>query len=683
MESNDCTICQQIWLRFTDPTSTHEVNFGSFAEASSTTCLDHGPLTREFIAYCQPSSHSRIQASTDIGIRKGYPGHSVTLYQSISKAGLYWGLSLVNRDSDAQHHSIQPGTGRILDPDFVDLDIVNTWKKDCLRTHGAKCVNPMKIWKTQPAWLVDVEKKCIVPGADCGPFVALSYRSGKDHELALDSSVMAELLAPAAIDNTDLGPYISPIIRRAILLTAALGERYLWVDALCIVHGDFASTTEQINLMGAIYANANLTIIAADGDSQTGLAGLEISSSQYKLSPRKLIFNKKEAHWECQCSVFHEELIAGTEVDKYIDPRLSVILAGFPDIESLDHIITNYNDRNLTYDEDVVAGISGLLSVASRSFEGGFLYGIAECMFERGLCWKPYWNHTNLRRRIASNRYDDSQLPSAPVIPSWSWVAYQGLVRFGCEAVRINDRKSWTSETIPITEWYTSDSLKSSSRRKIETTWFNNVSSFKDPTTPLPKGWTRHDSSDEEPPKQPRLWPDGCHDQVFRHQNMPDDDCPLWYYPFPVSDIDESTPPRLTEQTAYLFAKTKKACVWACRPDHHSKKDNLIDIYGESGDKIGTLHLQNEEQLQQFTSTDGTENPRVSIEVVAISITRRYLLTWDDDLRQFRHPQNTKEMYDVLWVTWNDGVAYRQACGTVQKKEWEILDLEIMNLILG
>jgi hypothetical protein len=37
----------------------------------------------------------------------------------------------------------------------------------------------------------------------------------------------------------------------------------------------------------------------------------------------------------------------------------------------------------------------------------------------------------------------------------------------------------------------------------------------------------------------------------------------------------------------------------------------------------------------------------------------------------------------VLWVEWKDGVAYRLASGKVKTEEWEKLDTESVDLILG
>jgi len=62
----------------------------------------------------------------------------------------------------------------------------------------------------------------------------------------------------------------------------ALGFRYLWVDALCIVQDDdYANKVGHLSVMSAIYGLATLTIAAGAGDhADYGLPGIT--------SPRKV-----------------------------------------------------------------------------------------------------------------------------------------------------------------------------------------------------------------------------------------------------------------------------------------------------------------------------------------------------------------------------------------------------------
>ncbi|XHG09744.1 hypothetical protein AWENTII_012786 [Aspergillus wentii] len=688
----DCKICNDIWRRFEDPKSTHEISLGR-QDAASSKCPRHTPLVEQFKEYCGDE-----RQCDDMGIREGYGEGSLCIIESLSDFGIYWDLLLVKQDSDPGH----VGTGRILDPDWADLDIVKRWKTQCLSSHGAKCHNPMKIWPTRPAWLIDVEDKCVIPGQDCGPFVALSYSHGEPPVLKVDANDMVKLQEPLGLENPEISKYLSPEIRHGICLTSAIGERYLWADGLCIVDGHSATTEAQSDNIGAIYASAIVTLIAADGHSKDGIPGLKDVSpprkleqrvipfgnekiivrnttlfsigggtpyyedgrtyQDYKMSPRKILFHNKAVHWECQCSQWHEELTPGDEVYSYLDPRLAVMLAGFPDIEALSHTISNYNRQEIIYDEDALPGFQGILSVLSRSFTGGFLHGLPEMLFDRALGWKPHWSHTNLRRRRQSKKSSNIQL----ALPSWSWAGWQGMVHTSAEAANINHRQDTISETIPITEWYTSKSPSDSPLRRIRSTWYENRDSYKDFTKPLPAGWTRYDvPADRMAEDQPWLHPDGCGDYFFKYSGMPEEDyCHSWYFPFPVPDIQDCTPPFSPEQTTYLFCKTKKAHIWAKR----SGKYNILNLCTRAGDEIGKLHLHNEEQLALFPENVADGEPGTQVELVAIYRLKLYAKTFNMEEEKCTFPLRSWERYEVLWVEWKEGVAYRLAIGHVQKK---------------
>jgi hypothetical protein len=69
-------------------------------------------------------------------------------------------------------------------------------------------------------------------------------------------------------------------IRDAINLVVDLGERYLWVDSLCIIQDTDRSWALNSRVMDVVYGKAYLTICAADGNnSNAGLRGLHNSTS--------------------------------------------------------------------------------------------------------------------------------------------------------------------------------------------------------------------------------------------------------------------------------------------------------------------------------------------------------------------------------------------------------------------
>lgn len=56
----------------------------------------------------------------------------------------------------------------------------------------------------------------------------------------------------------------------AITVTQSLGYRYLWIDQHCIDQSDPVQKQYQIANMDKIYANSDLTIIAAAGEIHSG-----------------------------------------------------------------------------------------------------------------------------------------------------------------------------------------------------------------------------------------------------------------------------------------------------------------------------------------------------------------------------------------------------------------------------
>ncbi|KAF5870962.1 putative heterokaryon incompatibility protein [Botrytis fragariae] len=717
---SECEACQNIWRCFSQPDSANPVNLGCFTEALATQCRAHKPLVQAFVDHVRSREERDNFLKEELGdlciIRRG-SNSSVRISESISKLFLYWNLLLVRKES-VPHH---PGTGRILNPDWVDVEMLNRWKKQCLSTHGAECENPWKIWPRRPAFLIDVKTKCLVAGCISGAFVALSYRYGRSPVPKIDAVMLERLQEPYALDALEFEEFLSPVIRHAMFLTSVISERYLWADALCIPHANEKVRAEELNMMGAIYGNAVVTIIAADGDAQDGLRGLEgVSQSrdmnqrifrfgseqlivrntgifnlsdggdyhsrgwtfqEHRLSRRMIIFKNDELHWQCQCSVWHEEMIPDTEIDKFIGPRQKFITAGFPDLYSLGHILSEFNKTELRYDEDALPAISGLLSVLSRTFTGGFLYGIPEMFFERGLGWRSSSEHLNIRRRNFSE-YFGKDRPSQAGLPSWSWVGWHGLVDiFGYgEAALISVRINWSEETIPITEWYTSQSSSDlpENRRRITSTWFENRDKYKDFAKPLPSGWSCHDASDTGS-GGPYAYPDGCEKYIFKHVDMLDAYRGSWYYPFPVPDIHNSTPPVMPEQTSYLFCKTWRAHLWG----RQAGEGNTARIFNSSGEDIDTLQLHNEASLFLFPSIDSEVIHGLPVDLVALYKSRVYSKTWNAGQRKYGHPLQRKDEYKVLWVEWKDGIAYRLASGQVKAEEWERLVPEIIDLILG
>ncbi|RGP71732.1 heterokaryon incompatibility [Fusarium longipes] len=724
-----CRTCCAIWQRLTSEQPVEGTfSVGSFDEALSTDCPRHKPLLQAFYDYTGYKDEDGYENSTskDVGFWSGGDGHHVHLTESVSSLGMCWSVALI-KDSSVPNH---PGTVRVLDPDWADLDVLNRWKDACISSHGAICHNPLKVWHVRPAWLIDVQRECLVPGSVEGNYLALSYTYGDRIGRLIDATVRERLQVSHALRDPSLSEYIPAILSRAVYLTSTLRERYLWVDAICIPH-EKESATEQLRLMGAIYANAIATIIAADGDSLTGLNGLKGVSQprqleqevvpfgdekllrrdnftvesevwrpyyergwifqELRLSPRKIIFHDNKIHWKCQCTTWFEESTPSVkaELRPGIDRQFQVFLAGYFDWGIYSLLLTHYNNLTLRYDQDALPAISGYLSVASRVFKGGFLYGIPEIIFERGLGWKPVFPHLNLQRRIRSTRPHGTQLTPSD-LPSWSWIGWKGPVHPGYdEATRVATSEC-IEESTPITKWYTSRSPKDppDQWRSINSTWYEDRDSYKDFTRPLPPGWTRHNAPDEAPGHNngPHLYPDGCDKYVFQHESMPDDEISTrssrnWYYPFPILGVNEATQPEMPEQTEYLFCKTSKAQVFGFRKNEW----NDVTLHNVHNERIGFLNLVNVDFSSRYPEplAEDRSGTGLPVDLVAVCKIRTYAKTWNESKKFYDNPVSRKDTYLVLWVEWEDGIAYRLASGQVAVEEWDRLDLQTIDLILG
>ncbi|KAF2671595.1 HET-domain-containing protein [Microthyrium microscopicum] len=159
----------------------------------------------------------------------------------------------------------------------VDYDLIRYWISACESNHDEDCNH--SIWPGLPEQhtnflVIDVELRCVVPAPPDCQFVALSYVWGKDIKALkrLTTANYKELCKPGGLLKSE----IPGTIWDALDVTENIGQKYCWVDALCIVQDDPIQQGEQIFRMGEIYSRASLTIIAASGENASaGLPGVQ------------------------------------------------------------------------------------------------------------------------------------------------------------------------------------------------------------------------------------------------------------------------------------------------------------------------------------------------------------------------------------------------------------------------
>jgi hypothetical protein len=216
--------------------------------------------------------------------------------------------------------------------------------------------------------------------------------------------------------------------------------------------------------------------------------------------------------------------------------------------------------------------------------------------------------------------------------------------------------------------------------------WYTDRRNAEDQDKPLPQGWTRVETDfrrKDSPPDAPSTTPWGR--TVYRHQKSATEKPTFWYYPFRTSEIKESTPFKVPEQTRFLFCKTWKASVLLRDRLDWKRADlwaNDLDLRtGRS--HIGRMWLHHPEQFDEEVDANdnGYRGTTAFIDVVAIS--RSTFSGAFDGQDEDGEPYPLKDRINVLWVKWEKCIAYRVASGFVNEEHWNQLDREKIDLVLG
>jgi len=159
-------------------------------------------------------------------------------------------------------------------PEEVEVQMVASWIEKCKKEHGPNCKDSYLAIGDHPSTIpgflvIDVAQKCLTPIPETdAEYVTLSYVWGKTNLVTTVKSNIEFFRTIGAFNRVRL----PPTIRDALDMTARLGYRFLWVDALCIIQDDKMTKPLLIDSMDAVYGCASLTLVAASG--QHAAAGL-------------------------------------------------------------------------------------------------------------------------------------------------------------------------------------------------------------------------------------------------------------------------------------------------------------------------------------------------------------------------------------------------------------------------
>jgi len=273
-------------------------------------------------------------------------------------------------------------------------------------------------------------------------------------------------------------------LRDAVIVTRALGVRYLWIDTICIVQGSDGDFDTEACLMETVFSLAYCVIAAscADGTSSgflseqklhgrrdfvaldlaenngspaenTGTPSLYICEAiddfqrhvidgplnqrgwvlqERALARRTIHFTQWQTYFECGAGVRCETLtkMQNNQAAFLGDPNFPTVALQSSKgarIRLYELLYTTYSGLHFTKSCDRSIAIAGLEQRLVKAFDTHGGYGIFDGpFFGRSLLWKR-------DERVPRNAMRPITFPLHERyyhVPSWSWMAYEGVIAF-------------------------------------------------------------------------------------------------------------------------------------------------------------------------------------------------------------------------------------------------------------
>ncbi|KAK0732020.1 heterokaryon incompatibility protein-domain-containing protein [Lasiosphaeris hirsuta] len=352
---------------------------------------------------------------------------------------------------------------------------INKWVDDCVQNHSECASVPLasgSLADEFPSRLIDVGVEessttcALVSRADArGDYVALSYCWGPPGQQ------LCTLRSNLTTHMTSINLQDMPLtLRHAVIATRKLGQRYLWIDALCIIQDDIdgADWKREAPQMGLIYQNAHCTLAAAAASTSTGglfyprrdhhvtapvilripysaahqtstrtrswhltpqttkfqhmLQASVWNSRGWVLQERNLarriaLFGRSQTVFECLRHSVGED---GLTHDDHAEKRYGSAALRLGHDWIWCGLVRDYTARALTYGDDRLFAIEGLAHNLAVRTGKRFCAGLCVGALPMHVMWfsaaggmgMPAWRDGGVRKRA----------------PSWSWAALEGPV---------------------------------------------------------------------------------------------------------------------------------------------------------------------------------------------------------------------------------------------------------------
>ncbi|PMD32184.1 HET-domain-containing protein, partial [Hyaloscypha variabilis F] len=331
--------------------------------------------------------------------------------------------------------------------------------QQCEKYHDHSRLDDSRLYnKPITITLVDVMESRLVTGSSRDRYFALSYVWG---ELSMFQATMTNkplLEMPGSLNK--FAKEIPKLIQDAISFVLAMGERYLWVDSLCIEQDNPSQKHDQISQMDGIYSQAVATIVALSSpsaasalpgvliDNLAALASYEsthdlgsraeaklaasleqiISESHYEtrvwtfqerlLSKRCLLFTNTGVYFQCSeiLMLVYNKGFTLRELNFNVLPECILSKNNFGSdwtsaFSGYARLVRDYSKRHLSYASDALNAFGGILKLFKHRFEGDIISGLPVRVLDEALLWVPV--NEDAQQRIRNNYF-----------PSWSWAGW-------------------------------------------------------------------------------------------------------------------------------------------------------------------------------------------------------------------------------------------------------------------
>ncbi|KAL5882515.1 hypothetical protein ACKVWC_001520 [Pyricularia oryzae] len=395
-----------------------------------------------------------------------------------------------NRNSNTNTNQLASvKNGRFLRaPGEMDFDWIRDRLRDCEDcdgpSNGANSTMLPKRDAQTTVRAVDVLQMCVVNLSDYDSYVALSYvpEEQADVALLLRRANEASLRHPRGLLNC--WDRVPRTVQDAVKLVREIGERYLWVDALCVMHDDDGREVEHVRETGRIFQDTVLTICACCGaDASHGIPGVEPGSrvntrqvvemvggnmlgsvfrgarcedygagqsqwgsrawtlQEQVLSRRRLLVTDECVTWCCSHGQIVEDeagrsccdsgadlttsihLLDRLALEPKTDPGADAASSSCKQSSNMDayaRIVSEYTRRELADVRNAERAVAGLLNHLEPVFKGQFLFGLPDTELAAALMWSPM-GPTTRRSDPSTNK---------PLFPSWSWLGWTGQASY-------------------------------------------------------------------------------------------------------------------------------------------------------------------------------------------------------------------------------------------------------------